>query len=84
MASKKALQKRVNAYSVADLGRPAGERWVTMTNALTRSGHGLTLAEKRIVMMAVSKLNSREEAPANNALTTRITAMEFASFFSLT
>jgi hypothetical protein len=37
----------------------SGERWVTMANALARAGHGLTLAEKRLVMLAVSKLDSR-------------------------
>ena len=51
-------QHRAEGYEAGDLDRPAGERWVTMSNSLTRAGHGLTLAEKRVVMMAVSKLDS--------------------------
>ncbi|EBG3748884.1 replication initiation protein [Salmonella enterica] len=50
-----------------------------MSNALTRAGHGLTLAEKRIVAAAVSKLDSRRMIRPAEMLTTRITAAEYAS-----
>ena len=40
-----ALQK----FERGQLEHPAGERWVSMTNALARAGSNLTLAEKRIV-----------------------------------
>ncbi|NOU23402.1 MAG: replication initiation protein [Methyloglobulus sp.] len=49
-----------------------------MSNALTRAGHGLTLAEKRIVMMAVSKLDSVKTLPRNEPVKTRIYASEYA------
>ena len=64
--------------------RPAPERWVTMSNALTRAGHGLTLSEKRIVMMALSRLDSRKYVGrAAEVPTTRITAVEYAEAFDV-
>lgn len=79
---KAAAQALVN-YDVADVERPAGERWVTMSNALTRAGHGLTLAEKRIVAAAVSKLDSRRVLKPGEVPRTRITAMEYAETFDV-
>lgn len=62
--------------------RPSGERWVTMSNALVRAGHGLTLAEKRIVMCAVSKLDSRTALKPGELPRTKITASEYAEIAS--
>ena len=73
-----ALAHKAQGYDVADVERPPGERWVTMSNALTRAGHGLTLAEKRIVMIAVSKLDSRRVLKPGEVPRTRITAAEYA------
>lgn len=78
-----ALAHKAQGYDVADVERPAGERWVTMSNALTRAGHGLTLAEKRIVAAAVSKLDSRRMLPPGEVPRTRITAMEYAETFEV-
>ena len=77
---------KVENYAISAEGRPAGERWVTMSNALTRAGHGLTLAEKRLVMCAVSKLDSRsrnELMHFGDVPTTRITAAEYADLFEV-
>ncbi|KIG04893.1 initiator RepB protein [Burkholderia sp. MR1] len=52
-----------------------------MSNALTRAGQGLTLAEKRIVAAAVSKLDSRRAPPGGETPVTRITAAEYAETF---
>jgi plasmid replication initiation protein len=50
-----------------------------MSNALTRSAHGLTLGEKRIVMAAVAKLSSfKQPTPSQPVPTTKITAAEYA------
>lgn len=58
---------------------PKHDPQVTMSNALVRAGHGLTLAEKRIVMLAVSKMNSRAPVPPATSLPrTKITASEYA------
>lgn len=54
-----------------------------MTNALTRAGHGLTLAEKRIVGCAVSKLDSRKAVRPGDVPVTRITATEYADAFGV-
>jgi len=74
---------RAEGYQAGDLDRPAGERWVTMSNALTRAGHGLTLAEKRIVAAAVSKLDSRKALPPGEVPRTKLTAMEYAETFGV-
>jgi plasmid replication initiation protein len=68
----------MDIYDVDDWERPSGQRWVTMSNALTRAGHGLTLAEKRIVAMAVSKLGSRGVTQPGEVPRTHITAAEYA------
>ena len=56
---------------------------VTMSNALIRAGHGLTLSEKRIVAVAVSKLDSRAVLRAGEVPRTRITADEYAETFGV-
>lgn len=58
--------------------RSAGERWVSMSNALVRAGHGLTLAEKRLVMTAVSKLHSHRPLKPGDVPVTKISAQEYA------
>jgi len=58
-------------------------RWVTMSNALIRAGHGLTLAEKRIIASAISQLDSRCILPPGEVPTSRITAMEYAETFKV-
>lgn len=66
-----------------DAERLPGERWISMGNALTRAGHGLTLAEKRIVGCAVSKLDSRKAIAPGTVPTTKITAAEYAETFGV-
>lgn len=78
-----ALAHKAQGYDVADVERPPGERWVTMSNALTRAGHGLTLAEKRIVAAAVSKLDSRRVLKPGEVPRTKITAAEYAETFEV-
>lgn len=55
-------------------------RIVTMSNALTRAGHGLSLPEKRIIFIAISKMNPRKPLPLNQfgIHTSKITAAEYA------
>jgi plasmid replication initiation protein len=56
---------------------------VTMSNALTRAAHGLSLPEKRIVMCAVAKLDARKPHPAGTVLITKVTAAEYAESFKI-
>ena len=83
MTRKTALAHKVERYDVADVERPAGERLISMSNALTRAGHGLTLAEKRIVATAVAKLDSRRILKPDEVPVTKITAMEYAETFEV-
>jgi plasmid replication initiation protein len=83
MVASRTVQHKVQNYDSTDVERPAGERWVTMSNALTRAGHGLTLSEKRIVAAAVSKLDSRRALGPGEAPVTKITAAEFAETFAV-
>lgn len=69
-------------YAAGDLDRPAGERWVTMGNALNRAAHGLTLGEKRIVTLAISKIDSRKSVQGQGHKT-RLTAAEFAEAYGV-
>lgn len=83
MTTKKALH-RAEGYDADGLERTSGDRWVTMSNALTRAGHGLTLSEKRLVMMAVSKLDSMKIMRPGEVLpSVKITAAEYAETYGL-
>jgi plasmid replication initiation protein len=82
MANKKAVADKAIKYEV-NAERLPGERWVSMSNALTRAGHGLTLAEKRIVAIAASTLDSRRNLQPGEAPRTRITAVEYAETFQI-
>lgn len=83
MARKTPASHALENYDPGDVERPHGERWVTMSNALTRAGHGLTLAEKRIIATAVSKLDSRKALGPGEVPRTRITAAEYAETFEV-
>lgn len=56
---------------------------VTMSNALIRAGHGLTLAEKRIVMIALSRIDSTKPFTEGLLITTKISASEYAKEFDV-
>lgn len=58
------------------------DRQVRMSNALVRAAQSLTLAEKRIVMIGVSKLDSGK-APTPQNMIVVISAAEFAQEFGL-
>jgi plasmid replication initiation protein len=83
MLKKLAVQAKASKYDAGAVDRPAGDRWISMTNALTRAGHGLTLAEKRLVACGVSKLDSRKVYGPGEVPTTRISATEYAEIFGV-
>lgn len=85
MTTKKLVQAvdhKAKGY-IQGKDRPAGERWVTMSNALVRAGHGLTLSEKRLVMTAVSKLDSRQPLRPGEVRKTKVTALEYAETYGI-
>jgi plasmid replication initiation protein len=70
----------MNKVAISKSESPTSERLITMSNALTRAGHGLSLAEKRIVFIAISKIDSRKPLPLEMGIyTSRITAAEYAA-----
>lgn len=84
MKKESFLQHKVSGYDAENPNRPSGDRWVTMSNGLTRAGHGLTLSEKRLVMMAVSKLDSMKVMKPGEMLPSmRITATEYAETYGV-
>lgn len=75
-------QHKMMRYDV-DADRPDNSRYVYMSNAVARAAQGLSLAEKRVVMMAASRLDSRRVPTPGAAPTTRITAQEYAETFGI-
>lgn len=73
-----------NAIKLIEDSEPESH-WIAMSNALTRAGHGLSLSEKRLVMLAVSKLDSKRNWTADELLklTTRVTASEYAETYGV-
>jgi len=78
MTKKSRSEHALVDYEPLAPDRVGGERWVTMSNALTRASHGLTLAEKRIVMAAVATLDSAKAMQPGQVPTTKITAADYA------
>ena len=54
-----------------------------MKNALTRAGHGLSLSEKRLVMLALSSLDSKATYIIGQVPTSRVTAAEYAELYDV-
>lgn len=68
--------------------KPIAERYVSMSNALARSAHGLTLSEKRVVAMALAKTDSVPARDAINAQfkngwTVKLTAEEYIEVYGI-
>jgi len=66
----------------ADPIGPDGTRYVTMSNALIRAGHGLSLSEKRIVALAIAKMDSKGRLRTAPDIS-RIYAHEYAEAFEV-
>lgn len=79
MARKPTGKQALESYdATSPAERPQGDRWVTMSNALARAAHGLSLAEKRIVAIGVSRLDSTKPLPFGTVPISRISAAEYA------
>jgi plasmid replication initiation protein len=63
--------------------RSEGGTIVTLSNALARAGTTLTLNEKRIVMLAISKLSAKGRWDGVTQLVVKVTAKEFAETFDI-
>jgi plasmid replication initiation protein len=74
--------KKANLYLV-NQNRESGSGWISISNALIRAGHGLTLGEKRLVAIALVKMDSKKPIFQNEIVATRITAIEYAEIFNI-
>ena len=75
-------QHKAERYDVAT-DRADNSRYVYMSNAVARAAQGLSLAEKRIIMTAASRLDSRRVPAPGAAPVTRISAMDYAETFNI-
>lgn len=82
MANKSQPKQKLERYAI-ETNRPVSERWISLSNALTRAAQRLSLAEKRIVSAAVSKLDSSRRMTRENIPITKITASEYAETFGV-
>ncbi len=62
---------------------PVGERWVSMSNGIIRAAQGLSLPEKQIIMLSISKLDSRKFHGKNNLPRIRLTAAEMVEAYGI-
>ena len=62
---------------------PAGKLQITMSHALTTAAQGLTLAEKRVMMYAVAKLDSFKSDGGTPTGTVKLVAHDYAEQFGV-
>lgn len=82
-ALSKSKLKRVTEYERTEIDRSPGSKYVTMDNALNRSGHGLTLVEKRMVALAASQINSLRLVNPDSSPMIKIRADEYGQEFNV-
>lgn len=75
---KRDKSAEIKASSYKPNNNDLDERYVNMSNRLTIASHSLTLAEKRIVCMAVSQIDSKAVSVRQGHATVRVTAADFA------
>lgn len=68
---------------LSHLNKKNAHQQVSMSNALIRAAHGLSLQEKRLLMLAVAKLDNRLPATSQN-MVVEINVTEFASEYGIT
>jgi plasmid replication initiation protein len=78
--------KKTKEYALANYkpDNPAlTAKWVGLSNALVRSGQALNLAEKRLLMLAVSKLDSSKALSFGEVPTSRVHAADYAKEYGV-
>lgn len=83
-AAEKTAEKALNTPPKRVSKKDPGQLSVSMRNELANAAHRLTLTEKRIMMFAVAKIDSRRNAPDPfSGLTVTITAREYAKLYKV-
>jgi len=81
---KKPQTKKAYALANYKPDNPAlTAKWIGLSNALVRSGQALNLAEKRLLMLAVSKLDSSKALSFGDVPTSRIHAADYAKEYNV-
>ncbi|GAB6847585.1 replication initiation protein [Paraburkholderia kururiensis] len=80
------VQPRKTLTSKPNSQTRISDRQVTMANAMMRSAHGLSLAEKRFIAAALAKTDSTDARGLmdERMQTVKLTAMEYAETFDVT
>ena len=70
---------------LSEANQSLAENIVAKSNSLVRASYKLSLQEQRLVLLAISKLDSRRShlTPRNDQTKVRITALEFAETFGI-
>ena len=68
--------------------KPIQERYINMSNALSRSAHGLCLGEKRIIALALAKTDSKrfedlQAAQMGGGFSVKLSTTEYAESFAV-
>lgn len=81
----KATRKHTNSSLAHSNADELATRNVTMSNALTRAGQGLTLAEKRLIAACIAQNDSFSMAHASGALPciSKLTATAYAKLYDV-
>lgn len=78
---KASASKKLENYKPEEL--PVGDRWVAMSNAIVRSAQGLSLPEKQIIMLAMSKMDSRKFQSKDDLPSIKLTAAEMVEAYGI-
>lgn len=82
-AAEKTAEKALNTPPKRVSKKDPGQLSVSMRNELANAAHRLTLTEKRIMMFAVAKIDSRRATNPFEKLTVTITASEYAKVYKV-
>jgi plasmid replication initiation protein len=74
-----------NPFAIQHIQEKTEDRHVTMHNALARGCHSLNLSQKRVISMALAKLDSNfsKTLTTNNEVQVRLSAKEFSEIFEI-
>lgn len=79
----KSKEEKLAAYAAAMDDKPLQELWVSMSNSLARAAHNLPISSKRIVAIAVAKMDSTQRHSQWESMVTKVSADEYAETYGI-
>lgn len=76
-------EKKLEAYANSMDDKPLQELWVSMSNSLARAAHNLPISAKRIVAIAVAKMDSTRRHSQWESMVTTVRADEYAETYGI-